>query len=284
MSALAPNKLLTVPPVLEPYRFGLFSVAEIIDGDGKWEIGGVEWDTDACATGGYVKGMCSPHPARDHAKQHPEGINTVPGSDPFAAYVRAECNALGFEEAELIARRRLELVEPKTVEEYFSREVLGGDAYHLGRPLDDDAVALAYAVGVLEQWGETRYGGALTLHAPRWTSPYLGRVLQRTADTAPIQRTRLGSRVAFGAGYLDNPFDTTGVRDTEGAPGRQYGGRFWLFATGSVRIHRAGIRTYEAFQDTTNTRTVLAERPYAIDHDCLMAGVLVDMSEAVATR
>lgn len=53
-------------PPLAPYRYGLFSVATLADGDGPWQRAGVEYFTDHCAQGGYVQGMCpAPAPGAD---------------------------------------------------------------------------------------------------------------------------------------------------------------------------------------------------------------------------
>lgn len=46
------------PPPLEPYSYGLLSVARVMSGEGRWQVGGVEYPTDACAQGGSVPGSC----------------------------------------------------------------------------------------------------------------------------------------------------------------------------------------------------------------------------------
>jgi hypothetical protein len=253
------------------------SVAQVTDGGGKWEVGGVEFDTDGCAQGDYVIGMCAPRPG-DHAKGKPQGLNTMLGPDPFAVYVRTECNAVGFPEAAPIARRRLELVEPRAVEEFYSREVLGrldDDRHH--RPLGTKAVPFAYAVGLLEQHAGMHYGGTPILHAPRWTAP-LFPVQDPVYSNPPVLRTMpLGTPVAFGTAYLDDPIDGVLPRHAaiEGAGGTD--GVFWLFVTGSVRVRRADVRVYEVFDPTTNTKAALAERPFSIETDCFIAGVRVDV-------
>lgn len=46
------------PPPVDPYLYGLLSVADITTGTGTWQVGGIEYDTDNCAQGGYVLGSC----------------------------------------------------------------------------------------------------------------------------------------------------------------------------------------------------------------------------------
>jgi len=264
------------PPDIDPYRYGLLSVASVVDVGGKWEVGGVEFDTDACAQGGYVLGMCPKQPG-DHDKEHAEGLHTVEGPDPFAVYVRVECNAVGFPEAEPVARTRIELVSPRAVEEFYSREVLGQlDTSRLERPLGDRAVPLRYAVGVLEQHAGLHYTGRPVFHAPRWVASFFP-LRDASENDEALRSAPLGSPVVFGAGYLDDPFT---------APARaltvdQVGGRdgtFWLFATGTVRVRRGELHVYETFDPSTNRKLALAERPYSVETDCFMAAVRVDLT------
>lgn len=279
MTTPLPNKLLVDAPAVEPYQFGLLSVAQIREGEGKWQIGGVEFDSDQCAEGGYVVGPCAARPG-DHDKHHPQGLDTVRGSNPFGVYVRAECNAVGFQEAAAIARRRVGVVEARVVEQFFSREVLGRE--DVAFPLRREArpVPVQYAIGVLEQHAGMHYGGVPTLHVPRWMWPWVP--TQDTTDTGPVQKTKLNTLVSFGAGYLDDPFsppDAGTVPAPPGAGGTFRGGTAWLFASGAVRVWRAPTAVYEAFEEKSNTRLALGERPYAVDWDCYLAAVLVDMEK-----
>ncbi|MGW7504400.1 hypothetical protein ACWGIR_23105 [Streptomyces albidoflavus] len=277
--ASAVPKYLVDPPSIDPYRYGLLSVADLVEDAGRWEVGGVEFDSDACAQGGYVRGMCAARPG-DHDKGHPEGLNTVEGPGPFAVYVRAECNAVGFPEAEPIARSRMTLVEPRVVEEFYAREVLGRlDTSQAERPLGDRAVPLRYAVGFLEQHASLRYGGRPVFHAPRWVAPFFPVRDLREDDL--VQRTApLGSRVAFGGGYFDDPFTLLPMGYPRSRVGGELG-RFWLFASGTVRVRRGEVRVYEVFDPPTNRKAAVAERPYSIETDCYLAAVRVDMSREV---
>lgn len=259
-------------PPLEPYRYGLFSVASITDGEGPWQRAGVEYFTDHCAQGGYIQGMCpaplDPGPGTTHDKTVFSGPELTEGSAPFTVYSRAECNAVGFEDPVGMARTRLALIEEREAEKAFAALLLGLEDPRY--PLTEAAAAvdLKRALGVLEKDASQNYAGAPTFHIPRWVQPYLDSVnlLQPNADTGDVRRTHLDSRVAFGGGYPDNPFDPDDppAADT-----------FWLLATGTVRGLRGATFANETFTTTDNTRMALAERTYALDADCYRAAVLV---------
>lgn len=63
MSTPTPRSWVDPPPV-DPYLYGLLSVANVTTGGGTWQVGGVEYDTDNCAQGGYILGSC-PAPLPD---------------------------------------------------------------------------------------------------------------------------------------------------------------------------------------------------------------------------
>lgn len=273
MSTPTPGKTwVDSPPPLEPYRFGLFSVASITDGEGPWQRAGVEYFTDHCAQGGYILGMCpaplDPGPGTTHDKTVFSGPELTEGSSPFTIYSRAECNAVGFEDPRGMALTRLGLIEEREAEKAFAALLLGLEdpRYPLGEAAE--AVDLKAALGALEKDAALFYTGAPTLHAPRWTQPYWDslNLLQPNSDTGTVRRTHLDSRVAFGGGYPDNPFDPDDppAADT-----------FWLVATGTVRGFRGAAFANETFTQTDNTRMALAERTYAMDADCYRAAALV---------
>lgn len=259
-------------PPLEPRRYGLFSVADFTEGIGTWQARGVEYFTDSCAQGGYVTGSC-PQPVGDagattHDKTVFGGPELAEGSGPFTVYSRAECNAVGFNDPQGMARRRLELIEEREAEHFFSREVLGADGARF--PAGQTAIPIKQAIGALEADAALHYAGAPTLHAPRWTCSYLEdrSVLRSNGETGDVRRTRLDSRVVFGGGYYDNPF----------APETPPEAAFWLVATGSVRGWRSEIFVNETFTTASNLRMALAERTYALDADCYRAAVLVTVA------
>lgn len=208
-------------------------------------------------------------PGTTHDKPLAEGLHHVESPGPFTIYARAECNAVGFSDPQDVARARVALVENREVEHAFSRFVLGAVGARL--PLGDTAVGIKQALGTLEADAGLFYGGAPVLHAPRWTDGYFEdrRLLQPNKDTGAVRRTHLASRMAFGAGYFDNPF----------APATPpASGTFWLLATGTVRAWRSEVFVNETFTTATNLRAAIAERTYLLDADCYRAAVLVDLT------
>jgi hypothetical protein len=208
-------------------------------------------------------------PGTTHDKPRAEGLNHVDSPGPFTVYARSECNAVGFNNPQDVARRRVAYIENREAEHYFSRAVLGAIGARL--PLGVAGVGIKQALGALEADAGLYYGGAPVLHAPRWTDPYFEdrRLLQPNRDTSPVRRTHLASKVAFGAGYFDNPFNPA-VAPTDG--------QFWLVATGYVRAWRSEVFVNETFTEATNLRSAIAERTYLLDTDCYRAAVLVDLT------
>jgi hypothetical protein len=260
------------PPAIEPYAFGLLSAAQVVTGDGRWQAGGVEYPTDACAQGGYVLGAC-PVPGEDGTTSHDKPITGAPewldGSGPFTVYSRTECSSVGFTTASATALARLRYVEPREVERAFSEQVLGVSVPRL--PVGSEPVPLLVALGALEQDAALHYAGQSVLHAPRWTQPWWTRD-RLVSQQGPVLRTELESVVVPGGGYYDVP-----SAPADPAPAS---GRFWLYATGSVRAFRSEPFVHEAFDPPTNTRIAIAERTYALDHDCYVAAVLVSLNGA----
>lgn len=205
-----------------------------------------------------------------HDKPIAEGLNWVEGGSPFTVYHRAECNPVGFDQAQQRALARLRLVEAREVEKAFSLQLAAAE---VRQPLGTTAVPLAVAVGALEQDAALYYAGQPTLHAPRWAQPYFT-TARLVAQQGPVLRTELESRVAFGGGYYDDP---QAPADPDPAAGQ-----FWLYATGTVRAYRSQPFAHEAFEPVSNTRVAIAERTYALDHDCYTAAVLVTVGPAEA--
>lgn len=351
--------------------YGLLSVASVTTGGGTWQLGGVEYDSDACAQGGYVPGFCpiplpteeqtgevtaTPHaenntvtleadagndfpvywavasktggavitgvlvpgdtapdleipagnyslqvqayghsatepveevvvpggepvsgtatiaasdPGTTHDKTVAEGLNHVMSPGPVTVYARSECNAVGFNDPEGVARRRIAMVENREIERFFSRYLLGAVGARF--PVGTTGVPLKEALGALEQDAALHYGGTPTLHTPRWTNPYFRdlSLLQSNQATRPVLRTGLESRTAFGGGYYNNPF----VSEQQMPEGL-----FMLVATGTVRAWRSSVFVSETFTEATNLRAAIAERTYLFDADCYRAAVLVDLN------
>ena len=257
-------------PPIEPYTYGLLAVAQVVTGDGRWQVNGVHYPTNACAQGGYVVGSC-PVPDGVGGTSHDKPIAGAPewveGSAPFTVYARTECNAIGFDQAAENAQTRLRNIEPRETEKFFSAQILGR-LTGLREPAGATPMGLLAGLGLLEQDASLHYAGQPVLHAPRWTQPWWTgfRLVQQQG---PLLRTELESPVAFGGAYYDDP-----TQPVEHDPAER---RFWLYATSTVRAFRSQPFVHEAFAPPTNRRLAIAERTYALDHDCYAARVLIDL-------
>ncbi|MGW1838570.1 hypothetical protein [Streptomyces sp. NPDC002067] len=258
---------------MEPYTYGLLTTAHVVTGDGRWQAGGVEYPTNACAQGGYVLGSCPAPVGEDGATSHDKPVTGAPewvdGSGPVTVYARTECNAVTFSAASETALARLRNIEAREVEQFFSSQVLGMSDPRL--PVGSDPVPLLVALGALEQDAALNYSGQPVLHAPRWAQPWFTRD-QLIAQQGPVLRTELESPVVFGGGYYDVPSAPADPAPTAG--------RFWLYATGAVRAFRSAPFVHETVTPTTNQRLAIAERTYALDHDCYVAAALVSVAGA----
>jgi len=258
------------PPPIEPYTYGLLTAAQVVTSEGRWQVGGVHYPTDACAQGGYVVGSC-PIPDGPDGTSHDKPVTGAPewvdSSLPFTIYTRTECNALGFDQAAVAAQARLRNIEPRETERFFSTEVLGRIT-ELWEPAGSLPVGLLAGLGLLEQDAALHYAGQPVLHAPRWTQPWWTR-FRLVQQQGPLLRTEVESPVVFGGHYFDDP--------TKPAAHDPSGRRFWLYATGTVRALRTAPFVHEAFDPPTNTRIAVAERTYVLDHDCYAARVLIDL-------
>lgn len=256
------------PPPIEPYTYGLLTAAQVVTGEGRWQVGGVHYPTHACAQGGHVVGSC---PVPDGAStSHDKPITGAPewvdGSVPFTVYDRVECSAVGFDQAAEAAQARLRIIEPREVERFFSAQVLG--VAEVLEPAGAMPMGLLAGLGLLEQDAALHYAGQPVLHAPRWTQPWWSR-FRLVQQQGPLLRTELESPVVFGGAYYDDP-----TQPAEHDPAER---RFWLYATSTVRAFRSQPFVHEAFDPPTNTRIAIAERTYALDHDCYAARVRIDL-------
>lgn len=196
-----------------------------------------------------------------HDKHCSYGVEHVLSPPPFTAYACYECAAVGSDDPQPAALARLRCVEGRQVEEFFSAHVLAqADRF----PAGQDPLGLNLALGVLEEDAARHYCGQPTLHAPRWTQPFFSHH-RLVRELGPHLRTWLRSRIAFGGGYLTDPYNPEATSHDE----------FWLFATGTVRAHRAPPFVNETFRPRDNKRLAIAERTYLLDHDCYVAAVKV---------
>lgn len=252
-------------PVREPLPFGLFSAAQVLDSADPKIFGGVEYETEACAAATPNIVRC--YSGSAFAKSLDGGPLTTVTGEPFVVYSAYGCRPR--DDGYAYAERRLLEGEQYVVEQAFHDATLG-----LQPTLKINATVLTAVaqeplagLSMLEQrLGLLTIGGGI-IHAPRALAPYLAywRQIHQVGNTL---RTALGTRVAFGAGYL--------VNNSPGALPAPAAGTYWLYGTGPVVIRRTDpifspprpVQGHGAFDPVGNIETVLAERVYAITVEC----------------
>lgn len=210
-------------------------------------------------------------PDSSHDKPLAEGINTVEGHEPFTVYNQFECNPVGMgEDVHERARRRLRLSEWRAVEQWHWDRMLqalaDGDIADWGTA--DPGVDFKEGLGNAEMRARAAtadsgsYNGLPTLHVPLFAWPYFAQqeVIYRDGD---VMRTSIGSKVAFYTGYSFTPGDPIGT--------------FLVFITGAMRAFRGEVFSNEAMEIPTNTRSIIAERTWALDHDCFAAAIRLSL-------
>lgn len=199
-----------------------------------------------------------------------DGKPTV-SADPFGVLAGVACGSLGTLDVDDQERARaaLAVAEQRLVERVF--EQAGSPRLAAGAgvvtPGGTTATRIKRAVGALEQYLGDEYGGTGVLHMPRALAAYAP-----VERDGAVLRTRLGTGVAFGAGY-------TGVGPDGTAPAA---GEMWIYATGAVQIRRSPVIVpatgAETLDRSTNQTLLIAERSYMVSVDCVpVAAALVDL-------
>lgn len=269
-------------PAIEPYKYGLFSVAQLPaeETDPHWQCG-VEYEPFSCDKSQAVGDYCeTPAPA---PKVVAEGVDLVNGT-PFTIFDGFNCKVVGRSEADIMerARQALALGERRAVEEAYWTGSQGNrprladpSAVVLNAvpaPAVADALAPVAGLAALENYLGGNYGGTGIIHGARGTSALFARESLAYPD-GTVLRTIVGTPLAFGGGYTN-----TGPDGTPAPPGTA-----WLYATGNVVIRRSEVwvnpdSVAQALNRVNNRVTLLAERTYVVTHECLLAAVLITIN------
>lgn len=193
----------------------------------------------------------------------------------FGAYGGVTCRSVGLDRAHMLSEveRVFAAGESTAVERALMDIRFTERTDYWDAPVDITPVAGAVkpAVGVsmLEGYASSVYVGAPTLHMPRTIASLIlgvdGAVLEGS-----VLRTKLGSKIAAGAGY---DFPNTGPTGSAAATGEK-----WLYATGEVVVLRGQAEIRQAIDMEDNEVYVLAERPYIAAVDCFTAAIRVTVN------
>lgn len=264
-------------PTPEAAGFGLYSAAQVVDGDQRTQSG-VFWEPTVCGVAGAFPVGCNE--TSGWPLPFEEGIPEVFAA-PFGVSAGQECKLVGVEAGDLrnLAAARLRYTEQYAVERaYWTGEPFGagvttphlaaGDAVEV---LAAEPVKPALAVGLLEEYLGGITGVVGVIHAPRVLSELLP-----SSEKSGKLRTKLGTRYAFGSGYPGTAPDA--------APGSaRPAGVAWIYATGPVLVTRSEVLNLpndprDALDRETNDARVQAVRIVSVGHSCGLAAVPVNLT------
>lgn len=282
-------------PAYAPSRYGLLSAADVADdGAMRWRNGG---DTEAlpCTEARALILNCPVVTGMTKTPTVTGGIG-IEGAEPFTVYAEISCGPVGQGDVGIQANT-VELLrrgEGRAAERVFwTGTALGGTI----RPhLAEDTVVtetspggvmstlqtaatvvtgsivgaeagLAYLEGALAEC----YGGEGIIHMPATLGSFLYSKGGAVKDGDRL-RTGLGNKIAI---YSSN--------NREGPDGTApAAGRYWMYATGNVVVHRSGIEEASgaraSLNRSENTFVYVAERTYLIHWDCCHLAQQVTLS------
>lgn len=276
VSSLSPAIEVEGPP-FEPYRYGLLSAVDVLDGSGRWELGGVVYATVGCEeSGGEWDTLCPtdpPPPPPPPTKNLTVGVDNVEGK-PFILYDSVACHPhSGRTEQEIadLARLRHDVGEQRKLERRFWAWLRANATVVNPEPVT--AVSMCDGLGELEQRVAAENGGIGVFHAARPLITGARRHdFARHREGFPDRLVSAGDNVwVFGAGY-----DRFGPgEDGTEAPA----GQAWIYATGPLVLRRSEMFTNSVFDQRRNERRTVAERSYVLTAECPVLAVLVTIPE-----
>lgn len=226
--------------------------------------------SNVAGTGTTLSGVSSTQAYNDPKNGDGKAYSSA---DPFTVIAGVTCGSLGTlgVDDEQRATAALASAEQRLVESQFEggqvapRLAAGGAVV---TPAGTDAIKIKRAIGALESYIRDQYNGVGVLHMP----PILAEYAAPTKD-GNVLRTKLGTPIAFGAGYTGlAPAGTPAPAD-----------QAWIYATGAVMVRRSAVmvpaRGVETLDKATNQTLMIAERQVMVAIDCLPVGAaLVDIA------
>lgn len=265
--------LIVDAPGIQPYRYGLLSVAQPADtSDGHWRLG-VEYEALTSYLPGVWPGAC--YEGVDGNLTLPAGAGMT-AALPFSVYAGVDCKAVGYTEQYVLSKAQaiLKLGWQNAAESALWSGTVGNTPAltSAGTLAATGNVSLTAGIAALESYLGTYYTGVGTIHAARLVAPYAQKVFQ-TVERAGQLQTVLGTQWCFGGGYPN-----TGPGNA--APGANIA---WLYATGLITVRRdepfinGGLA--QALNRSTNDTTVFAEQPTVLTVDGPIVAVAVDLTK-----
>lgn len=260
-----------VAPAVTPLEGTLLDAARVTD-DFAWLDGSALFESFNCMRFEQSAEFCAPNTKTfDQGSVWQDGFR-------FAAYGGVVCKAVGLDQANM--EREVErvfnagesvAVERALMETRFRDDADPADRW--GAPIDltpaGGAVDPVVGLGILEGYSPSVYVGAPTLHVPRSIVSIIATKGGLEKD-GRVLRTKLGSKIAAGAGYDYPNYGPTGAAAAAGEK--------WLYATGEVVVTRGPAIVRQVMAHEDNDVFVLAERGYIAAVDCFTAAVRVTVT------
>lgn len=269
------------PPAIQSHRYGLFSVANMVDPTGRWELG-VEWEPLHPLRADTLAVEC------DVAEAHGWPIESRGGEDlatalPFAVIGSYSCGIASrdLDEGEARAREHLIGGEERAVEWALQTGTPGNEPNFQGAEdltPGSGAVDVVDGFGILESYLGRVHHSVGVIHSPRKVAPEVSTRSGLLSRQGNRIETMLGTFVAFGGGY-----DVANVGPDGNAPAD---GQAWLYATARPQVRRSEVTVYpdrDHWLDLpTNDLVIVAMRAYVIGWDPVLAAVRVEAPEQPA--
>jgi hypothetical protein len=286
------------PAAFTPLPYGLLSVAQMPTISSTHWLNGITYQVSCTNSGDTTYDECinitggpDNRPPEPSLKDNTTEL-TLRGATPVTVRVEFDCAPVGMDEARQIAERAFAQTASWQAERAFWTGTADGQQVvfpHLAAnaevtdqtgallqsvPVTGSATDVVCALGFLEDTLADCYNGVGVIHVTRRTLPVLF-AWNLVEARGPQLRTRNGNLVVVGSGY----------------PGTGPAGQVptacmsWMYATGAVFALASPIRIIngvEAFDRTTNTRKLMAERTYVIGWDCCHAAIETTLNVPVA--
>lgn len=258
-----------VAPTTERLRGTLIDATGAEDGI-EWQDGLAAFDSYNCMKFEGAANFCAPNSKTfDNTPVWQSGFR-------IAAYGGVTCGTVGFDsdramsEVERVFQQGESTAVERALMDIRFKAPAGDNVGRWTVPTDitpaSGAVKPALGVAMLEGHAASEYVGVPTLHLPRSIASLLVGVDGATFE-GDVLRTKLGSKIAAGAGY---DYPNLGPTGAAAAAGEK-----WLYATGEVLIQRGALDVRDAVDMEQNDVYVLAERAYIITVDCYAAAIRV---------
>ena len=261
-----------VAPEVTPLKGTLLDVATVRDGI-AWMDGNDLWASSAAMQFGAAPVFCGVN-AKDLDNNEVDWVSGI----QFGAYGGFTCKPIGTDLAEMesVVREGFLRGESTAVERALMTQRFIADPETPDRwaaPVDitpaGGAVKPALGVALLEGFYPTVYTGSPVIHMPRAIASLLLGV-DGVSMNGDVIETKLGSKVAAGAGYDYPNVGPTGVNAPDGEK--------WLYATGAVYLGRGDMTVQAGFDQSTNDAVILGERAYIAAVDGPVVAVRVQVT------